>query len=148
MMKIKDILNLTPYWTRNQLSSEITSEVFDIDYGYIFGDENITTADYMHDRCWDGRSRTVEVVSFKGTACIALQYLGKGNYNGFVMLDTKAYKELGLYLFEKTLDEMVRNFPEEKEMTIQLYGANEFAIINNKMICSEKPIVEEERNNE
>ena len=77
-----------------------------------------------------------------------MQYLGKGDYNGFVMLDTKTYKELGLYLFEKTLDEMIRNFPEEKEMNIQLYGANEFAIINNKMICSEKPIVEEERNNE
>ena len=98
----------------------------------------------MHDRCWDSRSRTVEVVSFKGTACIALQYLGKGDYNGFVMIDAKVYKELGLYLFEKTLDEMIRNFPEEKEMNIQLYGANEFAIINNKMICSEKPIEEKE----
>ena len=147
-MKIEDILKLTPYWTRNELSSEVVSEVFDINCGYIFGDENITTANYMHDRCWDSRSRTVEVVSFKGIACIALQYLGKGDYNGFVMLDTKTYKELGLYLFEKTLDEMIRNFPEEKEMNIQLYGANEFAIINNKMICSEKPIAEEERNNE
>lgn len=143
-MKIEDILKLTPYWTRNELSSEVVSEVFDINCGYIFGDENITTANYMHDRCWDSRSRTVEVVSFKGTACIALQYLGKGDYNGFVMIDAKVYKELGLYLFEKTLDEMIRNFPEEKEMNIQLYGANEFAIINNKMICSEKPIAEEE----
>lgn len=147
-MKIEDILKLTPYWTRNELSSEVVSEVFDINCGYIFGDENITTANYMHDRCWDSRSRTVEVVSFKGTACIALQYLGKGDYNGFVMIDAKVYKELGLYLFEKTLDEMIPNFPEEKEMNIQLYGANEFAIINNKMICSEKPIAEEERNNE
>lgn len=143
-MKIEDILKLTPYWTRNELSSEVVSEVFDINCGYIFGDENITTANYMHDRCWDSRSRTVEVVSFKGTACIALQYLGKGDYNGFVMIDAKVYKELGLYLFEKTLDEMIRNFPEEKEMNIQLYGANEFAIINNKMICSEKPIEEKE----
>ena len=142
-MKIEDILKLTPYWTRNELSSEVVSEVFDINCGYIFGDENITTANYMHDRCWDSRSRTVEVVSFKGTACIALQYLGKGDYNGFVMIDAKVYKELGLYLFEKTLDEMIPNFPEEKEMNIQLYGANEFAIINNKMICSEKPIAEE-----
>lgn len=147
-MKIEDILKLTPYWTRNELSSEVVSEVFDINCGYIFGDENITTANYMHDRCWDSRSRTVEVVSFKGTACIALQYLGKGDYNGFVMIDAKVYKELGLYLFEKTLDEMIPNFREEKEMNIQLYGANEFAIINNKMICSEKPIAEEERNNE
>ena len=147
-MKIEDILKLTPYWTRNELSSEVVSEVFDINCGYIFGDENITTANYMHDRCWDSRSRTVEVVSFKGTACMALQYLGKGDYNGFVMIDAKVYKELGLYLFEKTLDEMIRNFPEEKKMNIQLYGANEFAIINNKMICSEKPIAEEERNNE
>lgn len=147
-MKIEDILKLTPYWTRNELSSKVVSEVFDINCGYIFGDENITTANYMHDRCWDSRSRTVEVVSFKGTACIALQYLGKGDYNGFVMIDAKVYKELGLYLFEKTLDEMIPNFPEEKEMNIQLYGANEFAIINNKMICSEKPIAEEERNNE
>ena len=147
-MKIEDILKLTPYCTRNELSSEVVSEVFDINCGYISGDKNITTANYMHDRCWDSRSRTVEVVSFKGIACIALQYLGKGDYNGFVMLDTKTYKELGLYLFEKTLDEMIRNFPEEKEMNIQLYGANEFAIINNKMICSEKPIAEEERNNE
>ena len=143
-MKIEDILKLTPYWTRNELSSEVVYEVFDINCGYIFGDENITTANYMHDRCWDSRSRTVEVVSFKGTACIALQYLGKGDYNGFVMIDAKVYKELGLYLFEKTLDEMIRNFPEEKEMNIQLYGANEFAIINNKMICSEKPIEEKE----
>ena len=142
-MKIEDILKLTPYWTRNELSSEVVSEVFDINCGYIFGDENITTANYMHDRCWDSRSRTVEVVSFKGTACIALQYLGKGDYNGFVMIDAKVYKELGLYLFEKTLDEMIPNLPEEKEMNIQLYGANEFAIINNKMICSEKPIAEE-----
>ena len=110
-MKIEDILKLTPYWTRNELSSEVVSEVFDINCGYIFGDENITTANYMHDRCWDSRSRTVEVVSFKGTACIALQYLGKGDYNGFVMIDAKVYKELGLYLFEKTLDEMIRNFP-------------------------------------
>jgi len=143
-MKIENILKLTPYFTRNELSSEVVSEVYDINCDYIFGDENITTADYMHDRCWDCRSRTVEVISFKGTACIALQYLGKGDYNGFVMLDAKVYKELGLYLFEKTLDEMIRNFPEEKEMNIQLYGANEFAIINNKMICSEEPIVEEE----
>ena len=147
-MKIEDILKLTPYCTRNELSSEVVSEVFDINCGYIFGDENIITANYMHDRCWDSRSRTVEVVSFKGTACIALQYLGKEDYNGFVMIDAKVYKELGLYLFEKTLDEMIPNFPEEKEMNIQLYGANEFAIINNKMICSEKPIAEEERNNE
>ena len=43
-MKIEDILKLTPYWTRNELSSEVVSEVFDINCGYIFGDENITTA--------------------------------------------------------------------------------------------------------
>lgn len=142
-MKIADILKLTPYWTRNELSSEIISEAFDIDYGYIHQDDNIVTVDYMHDRCWDNRSRTVEVVFFKGKACLASQYLGKGDYNGFLILDAEAYKELGRYLFEKTLDEMIRDFPVQKELDVQLYGANEFKIINNKMICSNNPITEE-----
>ena len=141
-MKFEDILKLKPYSTRNELSSELISKAFDIDCGYIHHDDNLITIDYMHDRCRDGRSRTLEVVFFKGEACLASQYLGKGDYNGFSILDAKVYKELGVYLFEKGVDEMIRNFPEETEMEVQLYGADEFEIINNKMICSNQPIVE------
>lgn len=143
-MKITDILKLDEALSNNDLGTELIREAFNIDTGlYIQDDKNIETKDYMRDQCFDDRSRTVEVVFFKGEACFITQYLGRGDYEGVDVINKEAFKALGLYVMGKVLDREMKSREVVTDFKFSTYGANYLYIIDNTLTCSEEPIKEE-----
>ena len=143
-MNITDILKLDEAWSNNELGTEIIREAFDIDsHGYIQNDENIETKDYMRDLCNDDRSRTVEIVFFKGKPCFLAQYLGRGSYEGIELIDKEAFKALGLYVMDIVLTRQLDGTKEMTDFRFDTYGAKYLYVLDNTLTCSEEPIKEE-----
>jgi len=136
---VEDLMSLKASYEERVLYDDILDQIapslnFNSPDGFQHPD--VTVYNMMHDYCFDDRSRTVEVVLYKGTPCVYLQRLGRGDYETMDVLHVTAYSKLLKLLFEHVLQSALKDVRIVDRVTIDTYGAG-YAVSNNTLYTSD-----------
>lgn len=145
-LSIENILTLTPSednttswsdWIDLESINSICSDINSNTWSELPEEfrKRIKQEDKMFDYCNDGRSRSVNIIYLDNIPFYLYQYIGKGYYDNYHVLDKNKFKEFIVEcLLSKLLNIGIDESPLSTEVDINSYGSHKCFIEDNKLI--------------